>query len=149
MASYAFTTLQPHLGVVHYDDFEQVTIADLPGLIAGSHQNRGLGIQFLKHAERCSVLLFIIDLSRDDPWEDFETLRYEIGMFSKELLSRPQVIVGNKMDIPEANDNLELMKERYPAIEIIPISAKMGMNLGQLLTNIRILYDRYNSVQIN
>lgn len=149
MASYAFTTLQPHLGVVHYDDFEQVTIADLPGLIAGSHQNRGLGIQFLKHAERCSVLLFIIDLSRDDPWEDFETLRYEIGMFSKELLSRPQVIVGNKMDIPEANNNLELMKERYPAIEIIPISAKMGMNLGQLLTNIRILYDRYNSVQIN
>lgn len=145
MAPYAFTTLQPHLGVVHYDDFEQVTIADLPGLIAGSHQNRGLGIQFLKHAERCSVLLFIIDLAGEEPWEDFETLRHEIGMFSKELLSRPQVIVGNKIDEPAANDNLPLMKKRYPNIQIIPISAKMGLNLSELLTNIRLLYDRYTT----
>lgn len=144
MAPYAFTTLQPHLGIVHYDDYEQVSIADLPGLIPGSHQNKGLGIQFLKHAERCSVLLFIIDLSCEEPWEHFESLRYEIGMFSKELLERPQVIVGNKMDVPEASINLQSMKELYPDIQIIPISAKMGINLEELLKNIRLLYDQYN-----
>lgn len=144
MAPYAFTTLQPHLGIVHYDDYEQVSIADLPGLIPGSHYNKGLGIQFLKHAERCSVLLFIIDLSCEEPWEHFESLRYEIGMFSKELLERPQVIVGNKMDVPEASINLQSMKELYPDHQIIPISAKMGTNLDDLLKNIRILYDKHN-----
>lgn len=144
VAPYPFTTLQPHLGVVHYDDYEQISIADLPGLIPGSHLNKGLGIQFLKHAERCSVLLFIIDLSCEEPWEHFEQLRFEISMFSEELLTRPQVIVGNKIDVPEALINLESMKEKYSNIPIIPISAKMGTNLSDLLSNIRLIYDTYN-----
>lgn len=144
VAPYPFTTLQPHLGIVHYDDYEQISIADLPGLIPGSHLNKGLGIQFLKHAERCSVLLFIIDLSCEEPWKHFEQLRFEIGMFSEELLTRPQVIVGNKIDVPEANINLESMKEIFPEIPIIPISAKMGTNLSNLLSNIRRIYDTYN-----
>lgn len=144
MAPYAFTTLHPHIGTVHYDDYEQVSIADLPGLIEGSHQNKGLGIQFLKHAERCSVLMYIIDLSCMEPWEHYESLRFELGMFSKELVNRPQVIVGNKMDVPEASINLQSMKEIYPDIPIIPISAKMGTNLEELLRQIRILYDKYN-----
>lgn len=145
VAPYAFTTLQPHLGIVHYDDYEQVSIADLPGLIPGSHLNKGLGIQFLKHAERCSVLLFIIDLSCEEPWKHFEQLRFEIGMFSKELLERPQVIVGNKIDIPEALTNLNLIEEKYPDVPVISISAKMGTNLNDLLTNIRQLYDKYSN----
>lgn len=144
VAPYAFTTLQPHLGIVHYDDYEQVSIADLPGLIPGSHLNKGLGIQFLKHAERCSALLFIIDLSCEEPWEHFDQLRYEISMFSEELMQRPQIIVGNKIDIPEAIINLESMKELYPNVPIIEISAKMGTNLNSLLTNIRHIYDQYN-----
>lgn len=136
--------MQPHLGIVHYDDYEQVSIADLPGLIPGSHLNRGLGIQFLKHAERCSALLFILDLSCEEPWKHFEQLRFEISMFSKELLKRPQIIVGNKIDIPDALINLESIKEMYPDIPIIPISAKMGTNLNDLLTNVRRIYDKYN-----
>lgn len=132
------------MGVVHYDDYEQISIADLPGLIPGSHLNKGLGIQFLKHAERCSVLLFIIDLSCEEPWNHFEQLRFELGMFSEELLSRPQVIVGNKIDVEESLVNLEEMKKIYPEIPIIPISAKMGTNLSDLLTNIRRIYDTYN-----
>lgn len=135
--------------MVHYDDYEQVSIADLPGLIPGSHQNKGLGIQFLKHAERCSVLLFIVDLSCEEPWKHFESLRFEIGMFSEELLQRPQVIVGNKIDIPEALINLESMKDIYPEVPIIPISAKMGTNLATLLTDIRRLYDQHNRMQQN
>lgn len=144
VAPYPFTTLQPHLGVVHYDDYEQISIADLPGLIPGSHLNKGLGIQFLKHAERCSALLFIIDLSCEEPWKHFEQLRFEIGMFSEELLMRPQVIVGNKIDVPESSLNLKSMKEIFPTTPIIPISAKMGTNLSGLLSNIRRTYDTYN-----
>lgn len=148
VAPYAFTTLQPHLGIVHYDDYEQISIADLPGLIPGSHKNKGLGIQFLKHAERCSVLLFIVDLSCEEPWKHYEQLRFEIGMFSEELLQRPQVIVGNKIDVPEALVNLKSMKETYPGTPIIPISAKMGTNLSDLLSNIRRIYDQYNKKAI-
>lgn len=142
VAPYAFTTLQPHIGIVHYDDYEQISIADLPGLIPGSHQNRGLGIQFLKHAERCAALLFIIDCSCEEPWNHFETLRYELGQFSTELEQRPQVIVANKIDVHEAKENLEMLTEMYPDIPIIPISAKMGTNVDILLTEIRRLYDQ-------
>lgn len=142
VAPYAFTTLQPHLGIVHYDDYEQISIADLPGLIAGSHQNRGLGIQFLKHAERCAALLFIIDVSLEKPWEDFETLKFELGQFSKQLVERPQIIVANKIDLPNAKENMEKFKEMYD-LPLIGISAKMGTNLSTLLTDIRQLYDQY------
>lgn len=107
--------------------------------------NKGLGIQFLKHAERCSALLFIIDLSCEEPWKHYENLRFEIGMFSKELLSRPLVIVGNKIDVPDALINLETMKEMFSETPIIPISAKMGTNLSDLLKNIRRVYDQYNN----
>lgn len=144
VAPYPFTTLQPHLGIIHYDDYEQISIADLPGLIPGSHLNKGLGIQFLKHAERCSALLYIIDLSCMEPWKHFDQLRSEIGMFSEELLTRPQMIVGNKIDVPESSINLESMRDIYPEVPIIPISAKMGTNLSDLLTNIRRIYDKYN-----
>lgn len=144
VAPYAFTTLQPHLGIVHYDDYEQISIADLPGLIPGSHLNKGLGIQFLKHAERCSALIFIVDLSCQEPWEHYEQLQFEIGKFSEALLKRPQIIVGNKIDIPDALINLESMKDIYPDTPIIPISAKMGTNLSNLLANIRKIYDEYN-----
>lgn len=128
--------------MVHYDDYEQVSIADLPGLIPGSHKNRGLGIQFLKHAERCAALLFIIDLSCEEPWKHFESLKFELSQFSEELANRPQIIVANKIDVPESVENLKTLQEMY-TIPIIPISAKMGTNLSTLLTDIRKLYDEY------
>lgn len=146
VAPYAFTTLQPHLGIVHYDDYEQISIADLPGLIPGSHQNKGLGIQFLKHAERCAALLFIIDISCEEPWKHFETLKFEMSQFSKELPTRPQIIVANKIDVPEAKENLEILREMYDT-PIIPISAKMGTNINVLLADIRKLYDQFSSVR--
>lgn len=97
----------------------------------------------MKHAERCSILLFIVDLSCEEPWNHFDSLRFEIGMFSQELLGRPHVIIGNKIDVPDSLINYESMKDIYPEIPIIPISAKMGTNLPTLLTDIRRLYDRY------
>lgn len=148
VAPYAFTTLQPQLGVVHYDDYEQISIADLPGLIPDSHKNKGLGIQFLKHAERCTALLFIIDVSCEEPWNHFETLKFELAQFSEELSTRPQIIVANKIDLPAAQQNLEDLREMYD-VPIIPISAKMGTNVNQLLSNIRKLYDEFSNKPVD
>ncbi|XP_035731873.1 mitochondrial ribosome-associated GTPase 2-like isoform X1 [Vespa mandarinia] len=140
VASYPFTTLKPHVGTISYDDYEQIRVADLPGLIADSHKNKGLGITFLKHAERCAILLFVIDLSLDEPWQALEILSYEINQFNKNLNNRSFIVVANKMDLPKAKENLQLLKEKID-MPIIPISAKVGINISTLLKQIRILYD--------
>lgn len=142
VAPYPFTTLRPYVGMVQYDDYEQIAIADLPGLIEDSHKNRGLGIMFLKHAERCSALLFIIDISQVTPWEDLETLRYEIRQFSEKLSQRQAIVIANKIDLPAAQANLETFKEKVD-LPVISISAKTGINLSTLLQEIRKLYDKY------
>jgi len=141
IAPYPFTTLKPHLGMVQYDDYVQIAIADLPGLIPGSNENKGLGIQFLKHAERCTALLFIVDASCEAPWEHFNTLKFELESFSTELAKRPQVVVANKIDLPHAEENVRIMREKFK-IPIITISAKMGTNVTDLLDEVRTLYDK-------
>lgn len=140
VASYPFTTLKPHLGMIQYDDYEQIAAADLPGLIPDSHKNKGLGIQFLKHAERCNILLFVVDVSLEEPWFHYQTLVHELSMFSEELASRPKMIIANKIDLPEAEKNLELL-QHHVDVPIIPISAKVGTNIAELLKEIRIVYD--------
>lgn len=126
--------------MVEYDDYVQIAIADLPGLIPGSHENKGLGIQFLKHAERCTALMFIVDASCDAPWEHIETLKFELESFSEELATRPQIIVANKIDLPEAEDNVRILREKFN-VPIITISAKMGTNVTTLLGELRKLYN--------
>lgn len=143
VAPYPFTTLKPHLGMVLYDDYEQIAVADLPGLISDSHKNKGLGIQFLKHVERCKILLFILDLTSDEPWVDFETLMYEITQFNVKLNKRSLLIAANKIDLPQAAENLEILRQKIDT-SIIPISAKMGTNITNLLKEVRILYDKPN-----
>ncbi|XP_063700183.1 mitochondrial ribosome-associated GTPase 2 [Culicoides brevitarsis] len=146
VASYPFTTLKPHVGMVQYDDYEQIAIADLPGLIPGSAENKGLGIQFLKHVERCAALLFIVDASIEEPWKCYETLLEELKKFSPELLTRSRLIVANKIDLPEAKDNIEALKSHVDA-PVICISAKQGINVTELLAEIRRLYDNDRELQ--
>lgn len=141
VAPYAFTTLKPHIGHIPFSDYEQIAVADLPGLIEGSAENRGLGIQFLKHAERCNTLLFVIDASRPEPWNDYYMLLNEMSKFSPELLTRQKIIAANKVDLPETEENVELMKENIKDVQIIPISAKTGKNLSELLQVLRRIYD--------
>ncbi|CAG9822980.1 unnamed protein product [Phaedon cochleariae] len=140
VAPYPFTTLKPHLGMVQYDDYEQIAVADLPGLIPDSHKNKGLGIQFLKHAERCMALLYIIDMSLPEPWLHLSTLQYELSQFSESLKHRPQIVIGNKVDLPEAKGKIEQMRE-HTHLPIIAISAKLGTNVAELLREIRVIYD--------
>ncbi|XP_075989757.1 mitochondrial ribosome-associated GTPase 2 [Anticarsia gemmatalis] len=137
VAPYPFTTLKPLIGMVPYDDYEQVAIADLPGLIPGSHKNYGLGIQFLQHAERCRGLIFLLDSSQE-PMKQLESLQYELSQYNSSLMERKHCIVLNKIDLPEGKENyLEIKKN----MDVIGISAKTGHNLMELLTVVRQMYD--------
>ncbi|OHE27713.1 MAG: GTPase ObgE, partial [Tenericutes bacterium GWA2_38_26] len=99
IAEYPFTTLQPHLGMVTVGE-ESFVIADLPGLIENAHLGFGLGIRFLKHIERCRIFLHVVDLTRENPYEDYLKINHELEMYNPELLKRPQIVVANKMDMP-------------------------------------------------
>ncbi|CAH0602311.1 unnamed protein product [Chrysodeixis includens] len=137
VAPYPFTTLRPHIGIVPYDDYEQVAIADLPGLIPGSHKNRGLGIQFLQHAERCKGLIYLLD-STQDPLKQYKSLSYELQQYNPNFSERKSCIVLNKVDIEEGRRNYERVREK---VECIGISAKTGTNLQELLVKVRQMYD--------
>ncbi|CAH0731243.1 unnamed protein product, partial [Brenthis ino] len=137
VAPYPFTTLRPHIGMVPYDDYEQVAIADLPGLISGSHKNYGLGIQFLQHAERCRGLIFLLD-GTDSPLNQYDILDYELTKYSETLSKKPRCVVINKIEMPEAKQNYE---EARQEMEVVGISAKTGLNLSELLRIFRNMYD--------
>ncbi|CAH0391157.1 unnamed protein product [Bemisia tabaci] len=142
IAPYPFTTVQPHVGIIEYEDFEQVAVADLPGIIEGSHQNQGLGIQFLRHARRCTGLLMIIDTALPEPWDTLKKLRYELEKFDERMCEKPQIIVANKVDMAESKENLKILMDKYPDNQVIPISAKYGTNLADLLLQLKIIYDQ-------
>jgi GTP-binding protein len=141
VASYPFTTLQPVVGVVEFPGFRRCTIADIPGLIEGAHENRGLGHEFLRHITRCRVLLFVVDMAGSegrDPVSDLEILRREIKEYDDELARFPWKVIANKMDLEGAAENLENFRSRFPKVDIIPISAEndLGMDdLKQILDN--------------
>ncbi|XP_071388685.1 mitochondrial ribosome-associated GTPase 2 [Centroberyx affinis] len=142
VAAYPFTTLNPHVGIVKYRDHEQVAVADIPGIIRGAHQNRGLGISFLRHIERCRFLLFVLDLSAPEPWTQLQHLRYELEQYERGLSHRPHAIIANKMDLPEAQGKLETLKSHVTQ-RVIPLSALTGQNTEELVLHLRELYDGY------
>lgn len=108
VAAYPFTTLNPIIGTVQFDDYTSIRVADIPGLIDGAHEGTGLGHDFLRHIERTRFLVFIIDMAGIDgrkPWDDYVNLRKELRLYRMELDSRPYLIVANKMDMPDAWKN--------------------------------------------
>jgi GTP-binding protein len=140
VAPYPFTTLHPVVGVVEYEDFRRLTIADIPGLIDGAHDNIGLGHSFLKHIERTKVLVFVLDMAGTDgrnPWDDYASLKEELELYMKGLSKRPSIIVANKMDEDIAQENLELLKMEYPNEMVIPVSAVLGENIQEFLKVLR------------
>ena len=134
--SYPFTTLVPTVGVIDYpDDFKTLTMADVPGLIEGAADNRGLGHRFLRHVERCKLLLFLLDLAATDgrnPCDDFEHLQKELLEYDPALAEKPFVVVGNKIDEEEADQYVKEFKKRFPKISILPISALLDDGLSEL-----------------
>ncbi|PYK94990.1 MAG: GTPase ObgE [Verrucomicrobia bacterium] len=135
VAPYPFTTLHPIIGVVEFPGYGRATIADIPGLIEGAHRGLGLGHEFLRHIMRCRILLFVVDVGGSEgrnPIEDLGSLRREIDLYDPMLSERPWFIIANKMDLAEANENLEALRNRFPSIELAAISAKTGAGLDSL-----------------
>jgi GTP-binding protein len=131
IAEYPFTTLHPNLGMVEVGDSSFV-LADLPGLIENAHQGLGLGIRFLKHIERCRIFLHVVDLTRDDPYEDYIKINHELEMYDEALLERPQIVVANKTDIPGNEEKLKVLeaKIKHP---LVSISAHQRKEVDKLL----------------
>lgn len=137
IASYPFTTLEPHLGVVQFDDFRTFVVADIPGLIEGAHEGQGLGDRFLKHVERTRVLVHLIDVSEPehDPVAEYETIIRELSLFNSELLERSQLVVASKMDVLCSPSKVASLKEMCGRrnIPFFAISAVTGQGIRELV----------------
>jgi GTP-binding protein len=125
IADYPFTTLTPNLGVA--GDEHRMVVADVPGLIHGAHEGRGLGLEFLRHVSRCRALVFVVDLSAEDPAGDLATVREEVGAYDPELVARPSLVVGTKADLTHA--------EPPPQIDLV-VSGVSGLGLDELRTRL-------------
>lgn len=141
IAAYHFTTLSPNLGVVKvYDD--TFVMADLPGLIEGASEGLGLGYKFLKHTSRCKVIAHVIDMSGSEdrnPIEDYEIIINEMKKYDETMLNKPQIVIANKMDLDNSQDNLILFKEKFPNLKVYPISAAYSEGLNELIKDLNTL----------
>ncbi|KMT21553.1 GTPase ObgE [Clostridium cylindrosporum] len=138
IANYHFTTLTPNLGVVDIKGIESFVLADIPGLIEGAHEGVGLGIDFLRHVERTRLLIHVIDVSGvegRDPIDDFEKINDELKLYNEKLSKKPQIVVANKTDIAENEENYEKLKEyvEEKGMKIFKISAATNTGLRELM----------------
>lgn len=137
IAAYHFTTISPVLGVVDADEERSFVLADIPGLIEGAHEGIGLGHEFLRHVDRTKLLIHVIDMAGSEgrnPVADFETINAELRLYSERLAKRPQIVAANKMDLPEAADNLAEFQRRFGTeYKIFPVSAATGSGLRDLM----------------
>jgi GTP-binding protein len=146
IADYPFTTLSPNLGVVDVDEFHSFVVADIPGLIEGAHLGHGLGVKFLRHIERTKILVHIIDVSpftKRRPVEDFRKVINELEAFNPALLSRPQILVANKIDLAEDSAGLEEVAAiaRRENMPFFPVSAVRSEGLDALIRSVAELLD--------
>ena len=141
--AYPFTTLKPNLSYIEFDDFSRIYLADIPGIIPDAHNDRGLGLSFLKHVERTSTLIYIIDISGEegrDPFKDFQILRDEAQAYSPAILNKPFLVALNKVD-KESEENLQAFKENYPfdPETLFEISALEEKGLAPFIEKMRFL----------
>jgi GTP-binding protein len=138
IAAYPFTTLQPNLGVVQLDYTTTMVVADLPGLIQGASQGAGLGHRFLRHVERTRLLVHLLDGSASDPLRNYDTINRELAAFSERLAAKPQMVVVNKMDLPQAQELWPLVRELLAerGVQAWQISAATGEGVRDLLWEI-------------
>ncbi len=145
VASYPFTTLHVNVGIIKYPDtYDFVSVADIPGLIEGASENKGLGHKFLRHIERCKTVLFMLDMAGTDnrkPVDDYESLLKELALYNEDLLKKPRLVAANKMDEESAAKNLKAFKKKYPLVDVIPVSCLTNEGLDTLKSAI------YNSVK--
>jgi GTP-binding protein len=140
IAPYPFTTLHPQIGIVEYPDFFRLTVCDVPGLIEGAHQNVGLGHAFLRHIQRCKMIVLLLDMAGTDnrnPWDDYKSLLSELELYDPALVKKPRLIVANKMDEPVAEENLKKFKRRVRKASVLPMAAAFDEGIEKFKTTIR------------
>ena len=148
IAEYHFTTLTPNLGVVKLKDYRTFIVADLPGLIENASNGAGLGLKFLKHAMRTRILAHIIDMGSSegrDPIQDFKIIRNEINNYSEKLARKKEIVIANKMDLPEAENNLKNFKKAFPDLKVFPVSAINNDGISELLNEVANMIDEIDS----
>ncbi len=150
-AAYPFTTLHPQIGVIDYPEtYDRLLLADVPGLIAGASDNRGLGHRFLRHIERCTLLMFLIDMAGVDgrePGDDYQTLLDELGAYDAALLAKPRVVVANKMDLAAAAEHLAAFRGQHD-VEVLPISCETQDGLTALKSTLRMRVEEMAAVPV-
>jgi GTP-binding protein len=140
VASYPFTTLHPQIGIVEYADFHRLTVCDVPGLIEGAHRNVGLGHAFLRHIQRCKILVLLLDMAGTDnraPWDDYKKLLHELELYDPALVEKPRLVVANKMDEPVAEENLKKFKRHIRKTPMLPMSAAFDEGVDKFKKMIR------------
>lgn len=136
VAAYPFTTLHPMVGVVELPGYQRATVADIPGLIEGAHENRGLGHEFLRHILRCRYLFMVLDMAGSegrDPVADYQALRSELKLYDPTLARKPHCVVANKIDLPTAEERLREFKARYPKVRTLKTRAEQGLGIGDVV----------------
>lgn len=147
IAPYPFTTLHPQIGILEYPDFHRLTVCDVPGLIEGAHENVGLGHAFLRHIQRCKILVLLLDMAGTDarePWDDYKKLLTELELYDPALVQKPRLVVANKMDEPAAEENVKKFKRRIRKTPVLPISAAFDEGVEKFKTLIREAVDQAN-----
>jgi GTP-binding protein len=140
IAPYPFTTLHPQIGIVEYPDYHRLTVCDVPGLIEGAHKNVGLGHAFLRHIQRCKILVLLLDMAGTDarnPWDDYKQLLNELELYDPELVEKPRLVVANKMDEPAAEANLKKFKKKITRTPVLPIAAAFDEGIEKFKKTIR------------
>ncbi len=152
IGAYPFTTLRVNIGTLEYPEhYEKLKLADIPGLIDGASDNRGLGHKFLRHIERCKVLVVMLDMAGTDgrkPADDYKNLMNELGLYSSALLEKPMIIAANKMDEPDAKKNLSAFRRKYKNLDIIPISCLSEEGIAELKDEIYAQCKKSPSAQV-
>src|ERR1700722_9785983 len=141
VAPYPFTTLHPQIGIVEYADWKRLTVCDVPGLIEGAHKNVGLGHKFLRHIQRCKILVLLLDMAGTDnrkPWDDYKQLLSELELYDPALLEKPRLVVANKMDEAVAEKNLKEFKKKIKKVSPLPISAAFDQGMEKFRGTIRV-----------
>ncbi len=151
IAAYHFTTLNPNLGVVRLKDDRAFVMADLPGLIEGASEGAGLGEKFLKHAMRTKVIGHVLDMGSfegRDPLEDYKIIRKELESYDTKLARKPELVIANKMDLPEALDNLHRFKREYPDIPVVEVSAMELTGIDEMVIKLADMLDQVEAEPI-
>ncbi|MEY4916729.1 MAG: hypothetical protein RL616_642 [Verrucomicrobiota bacterium] len=150
VAAYPFTTLHPQIGIMEYPgDFKRLTVCDVPGLIEGAHNNVGLGHKFLRHIQRCKIILLLLDMAGTDnrkPWDDYKQLLKELELYDPAILEKPRLVVANKMDEAVSEENLKQFKKKFKKISVLPISAAFDQGMEQFRKTIREAVEETESI---